>query len=98
MIRRLWRVCIRRRGGRLVIGRLVNGRRHGGRHDRRMCCGSRARRGHRVGSLAAITAMRKLVIMEATSQLGLLQVRGNVLVRHFLEPGLKKIYFLSLRD
>jgi hypothetical protein len=38
--------------------------------------------------------MRKLVIMEATSQLGLLQVRGNVLIRHFLETGLKKIDFL----
>ena len=81
-----------------MTGGLVNGGRHGGRHDRRMCCGGRVRRGHGVGSLAAITAMRKLVIMEATSQLGLLQVRGNVLIRHFLETGLKKIDFLSLRN
>jgi hypothetical protein len=38
--------------------------------------------------------MGELVIMEATSQLGLFQVRGNVLVGHFLETGLKKVNFL----
>ena len=39
--------------------------------------------------------MRELVVMEATSQLGLFQVRGNVFVWHLLKASLEKIDFLE---
>jgi hypothetical protein len=38
--------------------------------------------------------MRELMIVEATSQLGLFQVRGDVLIGHLLETSLEKIDFL----
>jgi len=38
--------------------------------------------------------MGELVIVEATSQLSLFQVSGNVLIGHLLETGLEKINFL----
>lgn len=39
--------------------------------------------------------MRELVVMEATSQLGFFQVRGNVFVWHLLKASLEKIDFLE---
>lgn len=53
-----------------------------------------ARRTGGIGPLAAITTMRELMIVEATSQLGLFQVRGDVLIGHLLETSLEKIDFL----
>jgi hypothetical protein len=53
-----------------------------------------ARRTGGIGPLAAVTTMRELMIVEPTSQLGLFQVRSDVLIGHFLETSLKKIDFL----
>lgn len=92
MNRRLRRVAIGR-WGLWLNGGFVDGRWHG-RHDRGLSSGARARRRDRVRSLAAVAAMRELVVMEATCQLSLLQVVGNVLVGHFLETGLKKVDLL----
>jgi hypothetical protein len=36
-----------------------------------------------------------LMVVKATGQFGLLQVRSNVFVWHFLETGLEKIYLLQ---
>jgi len=38
--------------------------------------------------------MAQLVVVEAASQLGLFQMSGDMLIRHFLEPSLEKIDFL----
>jgi hypothetical protein len=93
MNRRLRRVGIRGWRIGLDMGIFLYGRRHG-RHDRGLSSGVRTRRRDRICSLAAVAAMRELVVMEATCQLSLLQVVGNVLVGHFLETGLKKVDLL----
>lgn len=59
------------------------------------CGGSRRRYGSR--PFSAVASVRKLVIMEAAGQLGLLKMCCNVLVRHFLHACLKEIVFLFLR-
>ncbi len=41
-------------------------------------------------------SLRELVIMEAACQLGLLQMGGDMLVRHFMHSGLDEIGFLEL--
>jgi hypothetical protein len=48
---------------------------------RRMSGGAR---GDGSGPLATIAAMGKLVVMETTGKLGLLEMSRNVLIRHFL--------------
>jgi hypothetical protein len=42
--------------------------------------------------------MRKLVVVQATGKLGLLEVCSNVLVGHLLHAGLKKVGFLLMLD
>jgi hypothetical protein len=39
--------------------------------------------------------MRKLVVMQATSQLGLFQVRSNMFVWHLLKTSLEEVDFLE---
>jgi hypothetical protein len=38
--------------------------------------------------------MRELVIVKPTGKLGLLQMSGNMLIRHFLKASLQKVHFL----
>lgn len=59
------------------------------RHDWGVSHGTSTRRGDGVGSLAAIAPVGQLMIVKAASQLGLLQVSGDMLVRHLLEARLK---------
>lgn len=94
MDRGLWRVRVCWRGDRLH-GMLVDGRWHGSLHDGRVHHGPSVRRGDRVGPLAAVAPMRQLVVVEATCQLGLFQMSGDVLVWHLLETSLQKINFLN---
>lgn len=71
----------------------MNGRRDGGEHDGRVTRrGGRGRHGGR--ALAPIAAMAELVVVQAASELGLLEVGGNVLVGHLLKSGLEQIDFL----
>ena len=93
--RGLGRICISRRGDRLNV-RLVDRGWHGDRHDRRLSHGPGTGRGDGVGTLAAVAPVRKLMVMEAASQLSLFQVSGDMLIWHFLETGLKKIHFLGV--
>lgn len=88
----LWGVGICRGVGLHVYG-LVDWGWHGGLKDRRVNCRSSAG-GDGASSLAAVASVGQLVVVKATSQLGLFQVSGNVLVWHLLEAGLKKINFL----
>ena len=39
--------------------------------------------------------MTKLMVVQTAGKLCLLQVRGDVLVGHFLKPSLEEIYFLG---
>jgi hypothetical protein len=71
----------------LDVGRFMDGRWHG-RYSWGLSSRTRARRSDRIGSLAAVAAVRELVVVEATCQLSLLQMVGNVLVRHFLKSSL----------
>lgn len=68
---------------------------HRGLHDRGVVRG-RTRRDRSRALLAAVAAVAKLVVVQAASQLGLLQVSGNVLVGHLLETSLEEINFLFL--
>jgi hypothetical protein len=63
-------------------------------HNWRLSSRHSTGRGNRVGSLASVASVRELMIMEATSQLSLFQVRCNVLVGHFLKSSLKEVNFL----
>lgn len=45
-----------------------------------------------------MAAMRQLMVVEATGELGLLQVSSNVLVGHLLHACLEQVVFLSLSD
>lgn len=77
--------------GRLRVGILIHG--HG--VDRSST--GRAARGvgrDRVVALAAVATVRKLVVVQAACKLGLLEVSSNVLVRHLLHAGLKKVVLL----
>ena len=60
-----------------------------------MSRGASTRGRHRVGPLAAVAAMRELVVVKATCQFSLFQVVGNVLIGHFLEPSLEEVDFLE---
>lgn len=40
--------------------------------------------------------MRELVVVQAAGELGLLEVRGDVLIGHLLEARLEEIDFLQL--
>jgi hypothetical protein len=42
--------------------------------------------------------MRQLVIMQATGKFRLVQVSGNVFVRHLLESGLEKVSLLKQKE
>lgn len=42
--------------------------------------------------------MAELVVVKAAGKLRLLQMGSDVLVRHLLEPGLEKVYFLWERS
>lgn len=48
--------------------------------------------------LAAVAAVAELVVVKAAGKLRLLQMGSDVLVRHLLEPGLEKVYFLWERS
>jgi hypothetical protein len=91
---RLGGVNIGRRGGGSDIDSLHDWGRHRGGHDGGVNRGISAGGCNRVGPLAAVTPVRELMIVEATGQLSLFQVSGNVLVWHFLETSLKEINFL----
>jgi hypothetical protein len=94
--RRLRRVRMCRWGVDSHIRSFVNGRRYRDWYwqDGRLRSRAGARRTDGIGPLAAVTTMRELMIVEATSQLGLFQVRGDVLIGHFLKTSLEKIDFL----
>lgn len=49
-------------------------------------------------ALAAVATMAKLVVVQATGQLGLLEVSGNVLVGHFLKTSLQQIDLLFSKE
>ena len=90
------------RSRRLRVVRWANGshlglmdrRRHRGSHDGRVGSRSSARGSKRVGSLAAVASVGKLMIVKAARELSLFQVSSNVLVGHLLKTSLKKIHFL----
>lgn len=91
---RLWGVVVGHWRCRVKSRILVDGRSHVVLHDWRLCSGFGG--GNRIRTLlAAVTSVGKLVIVKATSQLGLFQVSGNVLIRHLLETGLEEIHFLQ---
>lgn len=81
-------------GGRhAAAGGLMDGARDRGLHEGGVSVGRRARR-HGRRPLAAVAAVAQLVVVQAACQLRLLQMGGDVLVRHLLQAGLKKVYFL----
>ena len=53
--------------------------------------------GDGVGSLAAVTPMRQLMVVKTTCQLSLFQVSSDMLIRHLLETSLEKIHLLGNR-
>ena len=54
-----------------------------------------ASRSGRQRTLAAVATVRKLVVVKPASQLSLIQVSGDVLVRHLLPTGLEEVVFLN---
>lgn len=88
-------MCIGRRTDGAHV-RLMDRRGHRSSHDGGVRRRSSARGSKGVCSLSAIASMGKLMIVKAARKLGLFQVSSNVLIRHLLETGLKKIYFLVL--
>lgn len=71
----------------------MDGRRDGGEHDGRVSSGRRRGR-HGGRALTPVAAMAELVVVQAASELGLLEMGGDVLVGHLLKPGLEQIDFL----
>lgn len=71
----------------------MDGRRDGGEHDGRVTRGG-GRGRHRGRALAPVAAMAELVVVQAASELRLLEVGSNVLVRHLLKSGLEQVHFL----
>jgi hypothetical protein len=61
-------------------------------HDGRDVGAGRARG----GALATVAAVGELVVVETASQLGLLEVSSNVLVRHLLHASLEQVHFLKM--
>jgi hypothetical protein len=66
----------------VVNGRLANGAERGYRR-------------HRRGAAAAVAAVGQLVEVQTAGKLSLLEVQGNVLVRHLLHAGLKQVVLLG---
>lgn len=71
----------------------MDGRGDGGEHDGRVSRG-RGRRRHGGRALTPVAAMAELVVVQAASELSLLEVGGDVLVGHLLKSGLEQIDFL----
>jgi hypothetical protein len=82
-------VARRLRVGVLLGNHAIGGRGAGG--------AARGGRGHGVVALAAVAAVRELVVVQAAGKLSLLEVGSNVLVWHLLHAGLKKVVFLFFR-
>jgi hypothetical protein len=80
-------VARRLRVGVLLGNHAIGGRGAGG--------AARGGRGHGVVALAAVAAVRELVVVQAAGKLSLLEVGSNVLVWHLLHAGLKKVVFLG---
>lgn len=76
-----------------AAGSLMNGTRDGGVHERRVA-GRGGAGGHGGRALATVAAMAELVIVQAAGELCLLQVGGDMLVRHLLQPCLEQVDFL----
>lgn len=76
-----------------AAGGLVDGRGDGGEHHGGVA-GRGAAGGHGGGALATVAAVAELVVVQAACELGLLQVRGDVLVGHLLQAGLEQINLL----
>jgi hypothetical protein len=70
----------------------VDRRGHRGMQDWRVAV--RRPRRHGSGALAPVAAVAELVVVKATCELRLLQVGGDMLVRHLLHSRLEKISFL----
>ena len=77
---------------RLRVGVLLGNHAIGSRSARGAARGGRR---HRVVALAAVAAVRELVVVQAAGKLSLLEVGSNVLVWHLLHAGLKKVVFLA---
>lgn len=71
----------------------MDGARDRGLHERGVSIGRRARR-HGRCPLAPVAAVAQLVVVQAACQLRLLQMGGDVLVRHLLQAGLKQVNLL----
>lgn len=83
--------------GHAAAGGLVDGARDGRGHDGGVASRRRAR-GHGGRPLAAVAAVAELVVVQAAGELGLLEVGGDVLVRHLLQAGLEQVDFLYRRS
>lgn len=81
-------------GDAAAAGALVDRRGDAREHHGRVA-GRGAAGGHGGGALAAVAAVAELVVVQAAGELGLLQVRGDVLVGHLLQAGLKQVNLLK---